>query len=112
MTKTPPTKSTKPAVTSAINQRHGIKFKWLQRPWAKEGRSDIIVFEQMTTEWYKAKVNQMKAHIGKQGGLHPARFDYTYKVWYFAQSSLQQYYAKMLSDTPHWVLRYRDLKCF
>jgi hypothetical protein len=66
----------------------------------------------MTTEWYKAKVNQMKAHIGKQGGLHPARFDYTYKVWYFAQSSLQLYYAKMLSDTPHWVLRYRDLKCF
>lgn len=110
MTKTP-TKSKKRSVTSAINQRHGIKFKAIQKRWNKH-RSDVLVLEQMTNEWYKAPVNLMRAHVGKQGGLHPARFPYTLKIWFFALTYRQLYYTKLLSDTLHYVVRGRDLKCF
>ena len=107
-----PSKSTKPPDTLDINFRHGIQFKGLQIPWFKE-EGDLLVIEQMTTEWYQAPgVNLMKQHVGKQGGLHPARSEYTHKVWFFVLTSLQLYYAKMLHATPHYVVRYRDIKCF
>jgi hypothetical protein len=113
MTKTTSSKAIKTkqsSASTAINQRHGIKFKAVKKAWVS--RPDILVFEQMTSKWYNAPVNQMLPHIGKQGGLHPARFPYTYCVWCFMLSSVQQYYVKLLSHTPHYAIRYRDYKYF
>ena len=55
MTKTTPRKKLKPF--ASINQQHGIRFKRAKKHWG-DG-PPILVFEQMTSEWYNAPVNEL-----------------------------------------------------
>lgn len=89
----------------SINQQHGIHFKRAPKCWVEE--PIMLVFEQMTTEWYDAPVNQLLSTVGKQGGLHPIRRNYTYMVWVFEASSMQQYFVRLLNTTPHYAIRWR-----
>ena len=105
MTKTPkPTRVAKPVrVTNPKLQVQLARAKanWIEHP-------DILVFEQTTTEWYQSSNNQKLSSVAQQGGLHPARKDWTYMIWSMCMLSLNAYYVKVLSMTPHYAIRWSD----